>query len=186
MNKIANIKDKITLSFDNLKEKLGWKNKMQIIKIQKVILSVGVGKIRKDKRKLEVIQDRLKKITGQKPLPTKAKRPIAAYKLRAGEVIGYCVTLRGENMYAFLDKLINITLPRTKDFLGISKKSVDSMGNLNIGVREHTVFLETSDEEVMNVFGLCITVVSSAENKNDAIDFFAEVGFPFEKKPKIK
>ena len=181
MKKIINIKEKITLSFDKLKDKMGWKNRMQTIKLEKVVLSVGIGKIRKDRRKLEVIKNRLQKITGQKASETKSKKSIAAYKLRDGEVIGYYVKKKKKNMYSFLDKLVNLTFPRTKDFLGIGKNSVDAMGNLSIGIKEHTVFPETSDEEINDVFGLCVTIVSTAKNKKDAIDFFGEIGIPFAK-----
>ncbi|PID83417.1 50S ribosomal protein L5 [Candidatus Campbellbacteria bacterium] len=175
------VKEKINTGFEILKDKISIKNKMQSPKLEKVTISVGVGKFRDDKRKLEVVQDRLEKITGQKPVVAAAKKSIATYKVREGDVSGYKVTLRGEQMYSFVDKLINISLPRTKDFRGISKKSVDQMGNLTIGVKEHIVFAETPDEEIKDIFGLSVTLTSTAESKEDAITFFEYIGIPFKK-----
>ena len=178
---IQTTKEKVILSFDSMKEKFGWKNSMQGIRLQKVVLSTGIGKIRKDRRKLELIQNRMMKMSGQRPNLAQAKKPIAAYKLRAGEPLGYYVTLRGDSMYVFLDKLINISFPRTRDFRGVNKKSIDEMGNLSIGIREHTVMPETSDEETIDIFSLCVTLVSSAKNKEEALVFYEAIGLPFAK-----
>lgn len=174
------IKEKQNKVYDTLKDQLGYKNKMQTPRIEKVVVSTGTGK-EKDKQKLELIPDRLGKITGQKVSPRPAKKSIASFKLREGTVIGYQVTLRGERAEDFLNKLINIALPRTRDFRGLKRESVDEMGNLTIGIREHTIFPETSDEELRNVFGLSVTVVTSSSNKEEAMKYLEALGFPFKK-----
>lgn len=174
------VKEKVTLAYDALKAQYGYKNVMQAPKIEKVIVSVGTGRIsRGDKKKNDFIADRLAKITGQKASARPAKTSIASFKLREGEIIGQMVTLRGARMYAFLEKLMNITIPRTKDFRGYSKRSVDSMGNLTVGIKEHTIFPETADEDLKDVFGLAITIVTNKPSKNEATDFLKAIGFPF-------
>lgn len=169
---------------NNLKTKTksleGYKNPMQKPKIEKVIVSVGVGSY-KDKNKMKVVEDRLMKITGQKAAPRGAKISIANFKSRTGDVVGYQVTLRGARMYDFLEKLIHISLPRTKDFRGISTSGVDEMGNYTMGIKEHTIFPETADEELKDVFGLAITIVTSAKSKKQAQEFLTHLGFPFKK-----
>jgi large subunit ribosomal protein L5 len=172
------IKDRQKKVFDSLKSEFGYKNHMQTPRIEKVVLSVGTGK-EKDKNKVEIIQDRLAKITGQKTSPRQAKKSIASFKLRQGTVIGFQVTLRGERAENFLNKLINIALPRTKDFRGLKRTAVDEMGNLTIGLKEHTIFPETSDEELRNVFGMSVTVVTTSKNKKEATKYFETLGFPF-------
>jgi large subunit ribosomal protein L5 len=173
------IKEKQNKVFKELKDNFGYKNTMQTPRIEKVVISIGTGKIGKDKQKIELIQDRLGKITGQKVSPRPAKKSIASFKLREGTVIGYQATLRGERAENFLNKLINIALPRTRDFRGIDRKSVDEMGNLTIGIKEHTIFPETSDEELRNVFGLSITVVTTASNREEAAKYLETLGIPF-------
>lgn len=174
------VKEKQSKMFDALKEKFGYKNTFETPRLEKVVVSTGVGSIT-DKEKMELIPDRLGKITGQKPAPRSAKKSIATFKVRQGDTSGYMVTLRGGHMKSFVDKFINVVLPRTRDFKGISRGSVDEMGNLSIGLREHTVFPETSDEELRNVFGLSITLVSTAKNKEEALAFFENIGIPFKK-----
>lgn len=174
------VKEKTKSIFEELKGAMDYKNPMQAPKIQKVIVSTGVGSI-KDKKKVELIQDRLSKITGQKPAPRGAKTSIANFKVREGDTVGFQVTLRGKRMYDFLDRLLNIALPRSKDFQGISKKSVDEIGNITIGIKEHTIFPETSDEDLKDVFGIAITVVTSAKTRKEAEAFFEKLGFPFKK-----
>jgi len=155
---------------------------MQTPKIEKVVVSVGFGSIKdKDKKKIDLIADRLSKITGQKPASRAAKKSIASFKLREGEPIGYQVTLRGPRMVGFLDKLLNIALPRTRDWRGIQTKAIDEIGNLTIGIKEHTIFPETSDEELKDVFGMAITVVTAAKSKEEAKAFLTHLGFPFRK-----
>lgn len=163
--------------FIKLKDKFGYTNLMQSPKIEKVIVTTGVGSI-SDKKKIDLIKDRLARITGQKPAATVAKKSIAAFKLREGNVIGYKVTLRGARMHQFLDKLIHVSLPRTRDFRGLKIAAIDSMGNYTIGIKEHTIFPETSDEELKNVFGFGITIVTSANTKEEAESLLKEIGLP--------
>ena len=115
-----------------------------------------------------------------------AKKSIASFKIRLGDPIGIVATLRGKRMYAFLEKLINVALPRTKDFRGISRKAVDNVGNLTIGIKEHTIFPETADEDIKDVFGLSITLVSTAKNKEEGLAFYELIGIPFKKEDEKK
>ena len=155
---------------------------MSAPKLVKVVLSSGTGSgLKRDKKINEVVFDRLTKITGQKPSLRKAKKSVASFKIRQGDPIGVMVNLRGERMYSFLDKLINIAFPRTKDFRGLKTSAVDEAGNLTIGIKEHIIFPETSDEELKDVFGLAITLVSTAKNKKEATAFFELIGIPFRK-----
>ncbi len=174
------IKEQYTAIIPKLKEELGIKNIMAVPKITKVIISTGTGKNR-DKKRNELIADRLAKITGQKPSPRQAKQSIATFKLRQGEVIGMMVTLRGKRMYDFLTKFVNVAVPRTRDFKGFNKTSIDEIGNLTVGIKEHTIFPETTDEELKDVFGLAITMVTTAKNKKQADALFTLLGFPFKK-----
>lgn len=163
-----------------MKGQFGYKNPMQAPRLVKVVISTGVGSL-KDKKKLELIADRLSKITGQKPAPRSAKKAIATFKSREGDLVGYQVTLRGSRMCEFLDKLLNVALPRTKDFRGLKGESIDEMGNYTIGVKEHTIFPETSDEELKDVFGLAITVVTTSNDKKVTRAFLEYLGFPLKK-----
>ncbi len=163
-----------------LKTKFSYKNAMQVPRLTKVVLSSGVGSF-KDKKKIEVVQDRFAKIAGQKIAMRGAKKSIASFKIRAGDPVGAQVTLRGARMYNFLDKLLHVALPRTKDFRGLSKATIDEMGNMSIGIPEHIVFPETPDEELKDVFGIGVTIVTTAKNKEEAEAFFTELGFPFKK-----
>jgi large subunit ribosomal protein L5 len=167
--------------FEGLKEEFGYTNLMQAPRLVKVVLSAGVGSF-KDKKRNEIVQDRLTKISGQKPVVRGAKKSIASFKTREGDVVGYQVTLRGGRMYGFLDKLLNAALPRTKDFRGISKDAVDNMGNITIGIREHTIFPETSDEELKDVFGFGLTIVTTAKSKEEAVKALTILGVPFGKR----
>jgi len=167
--------------FAVLKEKMGWTNLMQAPRLSKVVISVGTGSF-KDKKKNELVAARLMKITGQKPAPRGAKKAIASFKTRLGDLIGYQITLRGPRLFGFLDKFLNVALPRTKDFRGISPKAVDEMGNITIGIKEHTIFPETADEDLRDVFGLAITIVTTAQNRAEALAFFEHIGIPFRKK----
>jgi len=161
---------------------LGYKNKLASPKLVKIVVGSGIGSaLKKDKNKGDLIIDRLSKITGQKPSIRGAKKSIAGFKIRQGDPVGATVTLRGSRMYKFLDKLIDISLPRSKDFRGINKKSVDNIGNLTIGLREHSIFPETSNEELKDVFGLSISLISTAKSKEEALKFFEFIGIPFKK-----
>ncbi|MEO8637543.1 MAG: 50S ribosomal protein L5 [Candidatus Taylorbacteria bacterium] len=179
------LKEKETKAFATLKEKLGLKNVMQVPRVLKVVVSAGVGSI-KDKKKIELVADRLTKITGQKIVTKGAKKSIASFKVRQGDTSGYQVTLRGDRMRGFLDKLLNVSLPRTKDFRGISVRSIDDVGNITIGIKEHTIFPETADEELKDVFGLAVTVVTSANSREQAKTFFEYLNFPFKRNEEMK
>lgn len=168
-----------------LKEVLHTENPMAVPRLSKVVISTGIGSI-KDKNKIELIQDRLMKITGQKAVGRVAKKSIASFKLREGQVIGYQVTLRGQRMYDFLDRFFNIALPRTRDFRGISRTSIDPMGNMTVGIKEHTIFPETADEEARDVFSLAVTIVTTAKDKKSAEAFFDHIGVPFRKEEEKK
>ncbi len=174
------IKEKSQKAFEILKKDFGYTNKYATPRIIKVMVGASTGSI-KDKRKIEIVQDRLAKITGQKAAPRGAKKSIASFKVRQGDVVGYSVTLRGGRMYNFLDKLINIAIPRMRDFQGVEKTSIDAMGNLTIGIGEHTIFPETSNEELKDIFGLSITIVTSAKTKKEAETFLEYIGIPFVK-----
>lgn len=181
-NKIITVKEKEGEAFAKMKGDFHYKNAMATPKLQKIVINVGTGTaIKKDKNKNDAITQRLAKITGQKPTPKGAKKSIASFKVRQGDPIGIVVTLRGKRMYAFLDKLINVALPRTKDFRGINRTSVDSIGNITIGIKEHTIFPETADEDIRDVFGMSITVVSTAKDKKEGMAFFTLLGIPFKK-----
>jgi large subunit ribosomal protein L5 len=175
------IQDNQKKTFDALKGDLGWTNVMQTPKVAKVVVSVGVGKMAKDKNKVELVAERLGRITGQKPVVRGAKKAIATYKTRIGDKVGYQVTLRGKRAEDFLNRLIHVALPRTKDFKGISASSVDDMGNYTLGIKEHSVFPETADEDIRDVFGMAVTVVTTAKSKAEAKAYLAHLGFPFKK-----
>jgi large subunit ribosomal protein L5 len=175
------MKAKTKDAFKELKEKLGLKNVMQAPKIVKVVISSGVGSF-SDKKKIDIVTDRLAKITGQKPIKRGAKKSVASFKSREGDVVGVQITLRGEKMWSFLDRLFHIALPRTKDFRGISPAAVDEMGNYTLSVKEHTVFPETADEDLKDVFGFSATIVTNQKDKTSAMEFFKALGFPFRKK----
>jgi large subunit ribosomal protein L5 len=164
-----------------MKGEFGYKNAMQAPRLTKVIVSVGTGSQKDKKRSNEVIADRLAKITGQKGAPRSAKKSIATFRVRAGDQVGFQVTLRGARMISFIDKLLNIALPRTKDFRGISINGIDEMGNYTLGIKEHTIFPETSDEDLRDVFGMAITVVTTSKNKKETASFLKLLGFPFKK-----
>ncbi len=163
-----------------LKAEFGYKNVMQTPTLSKLIVSCGVGSV-KDKKKLEVIVDRLTKITGQAPAKRLTTKSIANFKTRVGDLSGYQITMRGARMVSFFDKLVNIVLPRVKDFRGIKVSAIDEMGNITIGFKEHTVFPETSDEDAKDVFGLAVTVTTTAKNKKEAEAFLRHLGVPLQK-----
>jgi large subunit ribosomal protein L5 len=142
--------------------------------------------MKKDKNKNEAIVGRLAKIIGQKPAMRGAKQSISSFKVRQGDPIGVMVTLRGKRMFAFLEKLINVAIPRTKDFRGINRTGVDNIGNLTIGIKEHTIFPETADEDIRDVFGMSITIVSTAKDKKEGLAFFELIGVPFKKEAENK
>mgnify|MGYP001611643752 FL=1 len=169
----------------DMKEKFGYENQFAIPKIEKIIINSGVGRLSQqpsfeDKILPELIKE-IAAITGQRPIATKAKKSIAGFKTRIGQIIGMKVTLRKEKMFYFLDKLINIILPRVRDFKGIDLKNIDKNGNLTIGLKEQTVFPEISPENSKVNFGLQISIVSNAKNKEEAIELYKLMGIPFKK-----
>ncbi len=170
-------REKIAGSLEALKAEFGYTNVMQAPKVVKIVISTGVGKI-SDKQQRALIEDRLARITGQKAAARGAKKSIATFKVREGDVVGYQVTLHGAHMHDFLEKLIHIVLPRTRDFRGLSASAIDEMGNITIGIKEHTIFPECSDEELRNVFGLAITIVTTAKSKKEAEAFLRHIGLP--------
>lgn len=165
----------------SLRKEFGLNNDLAVPRIGKVVVNIGVGRLIKDEKIIELINRDLALITGQKPVPTKAKKSIASFKTRAGMVIGFKVTLRGKRMNDFLERLINIALPRTRDFRGLDPKSIDGRGNLTVGIKEHIVFPEVSAESSRSIFGFEITVITNAENKDQAIALYKAMGFPFRK-----
>ena len=176
------VKQKEKKAFSTLKAKYGYKNVMAAPRLVKVIVASGTGSgLKRNKDHNKLVMERLAKITGQKPATKSAKKSIASFKIRIGDPVGVMVTLRGARMYGFLDKLINVAIPRTKDFRGIERKIVDNIGNLTMSIKEHTIFPETGDEELKDVFGLGITLVTTAKNKAEATDFFELIGVPFKK-----
>jgi len=174
-------KTKVKDSFKDLKDTLKLKNIMQSPKIVKVVVNSGVGSL-SDKKKIDIVVDRLAKITGQKPIKRGAKKSVASFKSREGDIVGVQVTLRGQKMWSFLDRLFHIALPRTKDFRGISPDAIDEMGNYTLSIKEHTVFPETADEDLKDVFGFSATIVTNLKSKSDTLEFFKSLGFPFRKK----
>jgi len=161
-----------------LRKDLGLSSDLAVPKIIKVVVNVGVGRISKEAQMLEAIQKALALITGQKAETRPARQSIASFKIRQGAPVGYRVTLRGKMMYDFLDRLINIDLPRTRDFRGIDLKSIDERGNLTLGVKEHTIFPELTQQSIKGIFGMEITVVTNAKEKEKAINLFRVLGFP--------
>jgi len=157
--------------------KFGWKNSMRVPKILKVVVNTGVGKI-KDEKQLQEIVKMLTLITGQKPAWRPAKKAISSFKTRIGQLVGYTVTLRGKRMYDFIGRLINIALPRERDFRGLDSKSFDRNGNLTIGVKEHIVFPEIIGEDYKFLFGLEVTVVNNAQKREEGIELLRMMGFP--------
>jgi len=176
------VKQKEKKAYTTLKAKYGYKNTMAAPHLVKVVIASGTGSgVKRNKDHNKLVIERLTKITGQKPATKSAKKSIATFKTRIGDPIGVMVTLRGARMFGFLDKLIDVAIPRTKDFRGIERKIVDNIGNLTMSIKEHTIFPETADEELKDVFGLAITIVTTAKTKPEATEFFELIGIPFKK-----
>jgi len=156
-------------------------NVMAVPKMEKVVINTGIGRIVKDDKTIERIVGDISKICGQKPVLKKAKKSISGFKLREGTNVGISVTLRGKRMYDFLDRLISIALPRSKDFRGIDPKNFDKSGNLNFGIKESSIFPEVNYESVKDIFGLEVTVVTTAKNRERGTELLRQVGFPIKK-----
>ena len=165
----------------SLMSKHNYKTVMLVPKIEKIVVNMGVGDAVANSKMLEAAMSDLEKITGQKVVETKAKKSISSFKLREGNKIGCKVTLRGNKMYTFLDKLISISLPRVRDFRGLSPKSFDGRGNYTIGIKEQLIFPEINFDEVVKVRGMDIVIVTTAKNNEEAYDLLKELGVPFRK-----
>ena len=165
----------------SLIEKFSYKSSMQAPKIEKIVLNMGVGDATQNAKNLDEAVEELKLISGQQPLITKAKKSIANFRLREGMPIGAKVTLRGERMYDFLDKLINVSLPRVRDSHGISAKSFDGRGNYTLGVKEQLIFPEVDYDKVNHVRGLDVVIVTTANTDEEALELLTQVGMPFAK-----
>jgi large subunit ribosomal protein L5 len=165
----------------SLQERFGYKNRMQVPKLVKVVINMSVGEAIQNSKILDVAVSELIAISGQKPVITKAKKSIAAFKLREGMNVGCKVTLRGERMYVFLDKLFNIVLPRIRDFRGLSRKSFDGRGNYNLGLREQLVFPEVNFDKVDKARGMDIVIVTTAKTDEEATAFLETMGLPLTK-----
>lgn len=164
-----------------LKKELKLDNVSMVPKITKVVVNVGAGRALQDSKYLNVIAATVEKITGQKPVQTLARKSISNFKVRANAPIGIKVTLRKDRMYDFIDKLVNVTLPRVHDFRGISPKSLDKQGNLNIGIKEHIVFPEIKSTELETIHGLEVTITTSAKDHKAGLQLLKAFGFPFQK-----
>ena len=165
----------------SLMSKHNYKTVMLVPKIEKIVVNMGVGDAVANSKMLEAAVSDLEKITGQKAVETTAKKSISSFKLREGNKIGCKVTLRGEKMYTFLDKLISISLPRVRDFRGLSSKSFDGRGNYTIGIKEQLIFPEINFDEVVKVRGMDIVIVTTAKSNEEAYDLLKELGVPFRK-----
>lgn len=168
----------------HLVEKFSYKNRMQVPKINRVVINMGLGRLSDGGKNSNVIEDavnELSMLTGQRPVVTKAKKSIAGFKLREDAPVGCMVTLRGNIMYEFLDRLINLTLPRMRDFKGISAKAFDGNGNYTLGLKEHIIFPEIDYSKVQHVKGMNITIVTTTNNDEEARELLLKLGFPFVK-----
>jgi large subunit ribosomal protein L5 len=164
-----------------LQEQLGLKNVMQVPQIKKVVINIGMGEAMDNPKALDAAVSDLQQITGQKPVITKARTSIAAFKLREGRSIGVKVTLRGERMWAFVDRLLNIVLPRVRDFRGVPRDAFDGRGNYTLGLREQLIFPEIEYDKIDKIRGMEITIVTSAKNDEQAARMLEMLGMPFRK-----
>jgi len=185
---MPNLKEKYEReAIPQMMERFGYKNKMAVPKIEKVVLNIGFGKkvsgkTGKEEEKIRgFILNDLTLIAGQKPILTKARKSISGFKVRRGSVVGAKVTLRGQKMYDFLDRLVNIALPRSRDFRGIDKKSIDQAGNLTLGLKEHIIFPEVSAEKAQDILSLELTTKTTAKNQGQGLQLFRLLGFPIKK-----
>ncbi|MDX8047360.1 50S ribosomal protein L5 [Gracilibacillus sp. S3-1-1] len=165
----------------SLVEKFNYKSVMEVPKIEKIVVNMGVGDAVQNSKALDAAVEELAQITGQKPVVTKAKKSIAGFRLREGMPIGAKVTLRGERMYDFLQKLIDVSLPRVRDFRGISNKAFDGRGNYTLGVKEQLIFPEINYDQVSKVRGMDVVIVTTADSDEEASELLTQLGMPFQK-----
>ena len=166
---------------DRLRKDFQYGNTMEVPRIDKVVVNMGVGDAKQDMKLMNVAMDELSTITGQRPMMRRAKKSVAGFKLREGMPVGCFVTLRGPKMWEFLDRLVALALPRIKDFQGISKKSFDGRGNYNLGLREQLIFPEIDYDKVLRVRGMNITITTTAKSDEEGLALLTELGFPFAK-----
>jgi len=162
-----------------MKEKFGYTNILAVPRLSKVVINVGVGRSSKEKAFIDNVVSSLSRISGQKPVLTKAKKSISAFKIRQGMIVGVMVTLRNKRMDDFVQKLVQITFPRIRDFRGISQKQVDRQGNLTVGLREHLAFGEIKADEVDSIHGAEISISTTAKTRQEGLELFKLLGFPF-------
>ena len=162
-----------------LMERMSYDNGMQVPKLDKIVLNMGVGEASQDRKKIESAVEEMTLIAGQKPVVTRARKSIAGFKLRDGMVVGCKVTLRGERMYEFLDRLINVALPRVRDFRGISGKSFDGRGNFSLGIKEQIVFPEINYDRVDQIRGMDVVICTTADSDDEARELLREFNMPF-------
>ena len=165
----------------SLKEKFNYKSIMEVPKLEKIVVNIGVGDATTNSKLLDAAVAELELITGQKPVVTKARKSIASFKLREGQPVGVKVTLRGENMYVFLEKLIKVALPRVRDFRGVSKTAFDGKGNYTLGLKEQLIFSEIEFDNVVKVRGMDIVFVTTAKTNEEALELLSLLGIPFRK-----
>ncbi len=167
-----------------LQKELGLANPHQVPRLEKIVVNIGLGKAKDDKKTIEAAKNTLRKVTGQEPVETVAKNSIAGFKLREGNMIGLKLTLRGERMYEFLDRIVNLVLPRLRDFRGVSLKAFDKQGNYSLGLTDQSVFPELTFEETTTVHGMQLVFVINSEDKEHAKALLTKFGMPFEKENK--
>lgn len=163
----------------SLMKRFGFQNFLRAPQVTKVVLNIGVGEATQDIKLLDLAVADLARVSGQKPSIRKAKKSIANFKLRSGMPVGVMVTLRGKRMYEFLDRLINATIPRIRDFRGVSRKSFDGHGNYSLGIVEHVIFPEIDRDKVTRLWGMDVTIVTSAKNDEEGYELLREMGMPF-------
>ena len=166
---------------NSLMEKFNYSSKMEVPKLEKIVINMGVGEASKDSKFIEAAVKDLELIAGQKPVVTKARKSIAGFKIREGQVIGAKVTLRGENMYNFMEKLIKVSLPRVRDFRGISKTAFDGKGNYTLGIKEQIIFPEIEYDQILKIRGMDIVFVTTAKTNEEAFELLSGFGMPFRK-----
>lgn len=166
----------------NLQEQFEYDSVMAVPKLEKIVINSGVGEAVENEKRLDTVSENIAQITGQKPILTKSKKSISNFKIREGVPIGCKVTLRKKKMYEFLDRLINLALPRTRDFQGVPDKSFDGRGNYTLGIKEHTIFPEINTDEVDTIHGMDVTFVTTAETDEEAYALLKEFGMPFQRR----
>ncbi len=166
---------------DSLMKKFNYSSKMEVPKLEKIVINMGVGEASTDSKFIEAAVKDLELIAGQKPVVTKARKSIAGFKIREGQTIGAKVTLRGENMYNFMEKLIKIALPRVRDFRGVSKTAFDGKGNYTLGVKEQIIFPEIEYDQILKLRGMDIVFVTTANTNEEAFELLSGFGMPFRK-----